>query len=104
MLACLPVIFFGFFSSVGLAYPDSIYMSCKAAKDYIDQRGNAILATCGERATFTTGFCPHGQTAAPAYVTTNNRWGCFVGFYCTSIFGKGAGPHPYLQDGGDTCR
>ena len=88
-------------SSAAMAYPNSIHMTCAQAKHYIDSRGSAILATCGEYAGFTSEGCGNNMMALAAYVRTKDAEYCYVGSYCEAYRRGGGGS--YLQDGGDTC-
>ncbi len=88
-------------SSPAFAYPDSAHMTCAEAQAYIQQNGSAMLATCDEYATFTSGSCGYGQQAKAGYVRTSDQAWCYVGSYCDNYHQGNGGS--YLQDGGSSC-
>ncbi len=98
-LFILPVLI----SLTAFARSDTRSMSCSDAQSYIQQKGRAVLQTCGEFAYFSSMGCPHGQAERAGYVVTKDSSMCYVGSYCVTA-GRGNPGGPYIQDGGDTCQ
>ena len=67
------------------ARPDSLRMSCEAARRLISERGAVVLGTGADiydRYVATQRFCQRDEYTEPVWLPTGDSRQCFVGYRC----------------------
>lgn len=68
------------------ARPDTTRMTCNQARNLVGSRGGIVLTTgrsTYDRFVVHRGFCPIGDYIKPAFVRTQDRRSCNIGYTCT---------------------
>ena len=68
--------------------PDSLRMSCAAARSLVSTRGAVVLGSgpdIYDRYVATQGFCQRVEITKPAWVATGDMRQCFVGYLCARV-------------------
>jgi len=74
-------------SSVAQAMPDSLRMSCSAARNLVQNSGAAVIATGSnlyDRFVSGAGYCERTQRTEPAWIPTADQSQCLVGRRCVA--------------------
>lgn len=72
-------------SAFAQALPNSLNMSCSAARGLVQQNGAVVIATgpiLYERFVTDAGYCEITQTTEPAWIQTGDQPQCLVGRRC----------------------
>jgi hypothetical protein len=65
--------------------PDSLRMSCDAARRLVSERGAVVLGTgpdIYDRYVATQGFCQRDERTDPVWLPTADSRQCFIGYRC----------------------
>jgi hypothetical protein len=68
--------------------PDSLRMSCSAARGLVSARGAVVLGSgpnLYDRYVASQGFCLPDEITKPAWVPTGDTRQCFVGYRCERV-------------------
>lgn len=68
--------------------PDSLRMSCAAARGLVSTRGAVVLGTgpdIYDRFVASQGFCQRDEITKPTWVPTADTQQCFVGYRCQRV-------------------
>ncbi|MFT0860994.1 hypothetical protein [Ancylobacter sp. G4_0304] len=65
--------------------PNSLNMTCSAARAMVQQQGSAVIATGPyeyQRYVVDQRYCDYGETTYPAWVQTQDQSQCYIGMQC----------------------
>ncbi len=68
--------------------PDSLQMSCEAARRLVSERGAIVLGTgpdLYDRYVASQGFCQRDEQTTPVWLRTANSSQCFIGYRCKRV-------------------
>ena len=75
-------------SALAQGHPDSLRMSCEAARGLVSTRGSIVIGTGAnlyDRFVATRAFCQPDEMTDPVWLPTADQRQCFIGYRCKRI-------------------